>query len=133
MRIDAENTAFMRKVIEEHAWPGKSMVGADGAQAAFFLVQHAATDPAFQRRCLELLTSAVERDEASAAHMAYLTDRVLVRSGKPQRYGTQFRKVHWQLKPLPIEYESNVDARRKEVGLPPLAEYVKQMREMQRP
>jgi len=132
-RIDAENTAFMKKVIKRHGWPGKSVVGSDGAQAAFFLVQHAASDLAFQKRCLELLTAAVKQNEASATHMAYLTDRVLVQGGKPQRYGTQFHEINGQLEPLSIEDEVNVDARRKEVGLPPLAEYVKQMREMQRP
>jgi hypothetical protein len=130
-RIDAENTAFMKTVIEKHGWPGKSMVGGDGARAAFFLVQHAAADPAFQQRCLELLTQAVEQNEASAAHMAYLTDRVLVLQGKQQRYGTQFHEVNGQLQPLPIEDEANVDARRKEVGLEPLAEYAKRMRGMQ--
>lgn len=132
-RIDADNTAFIKTVIEKHGWPGKSMVGADGAQAAFLLVQHAAADPAFQKRCLELLTEAVEQNEAPAAHMAYLTDRVLTLEGKPQRYGTQFREVNGQLELLPIEDEANVDARRKKVGLQPLADYVRQIRGIQQP
>ena len=133
MEIDADNTAFMKKVIDRHGWPGKSLVGSDGAQAAFLLVQHAAADPAFQKRGLALLQKAVEQGEARASHMAYLTDRVLSLAGKPQRYGTQFHTVDGQLVPEPIEDEANVDARPKEVGLPPLAEYTKQMRARQRP
>ncbi|MEE8169278.1 MAG: DUF6624 domain-containing protein, partial [Phycisphaerae bacterium] len=132
-RIDADNTAFMKSVIEKHGWPCKSLVGADGAQAAFLLVQHAAADPDFQKTCLKLLTIAVKHKEASAAHMAYLTDRVLVMDGKPQRYGTQFHTVDGESKPLPIEDEPNVDARRNEVGLPPLEDYAKQMRDSRRP
>jgi len=137
-KIDGDNTAFMKTVIEEHGWPGKSMVGHEGSLAAYLLVQHADADVEFQKRCLELLTKAVEQKEALAEHMAYLTDRVLVWEGKPQRYGTQFSDTRFlglfgELKLQPIEDEANVDARRKEVGLPPLAEYVKQMREMQQP
>jgi len=136
-RIDADNAAFMKRVIEKHGWPGRSMVGPDGAQAAFFLVQHAASDLAFQKRCLELLTKAVEQKEAAAADMVYLLDRVLVAEGKPQRYGTQFQPVplnapNAELQLAPIEDEAHVDARRKEVGLQPLADYVRQMRDMQK-
>jgi len=132
-KIDADNTAFMKTVIEKYGWPGKSMVRDDGAVAAWLLVQHADADVAFQKQCLELLKKAVQQAEASADHLAYLTDRVLVADGKPQRYGTQFHTVNGEQRPLPIEDEANVDARRKDVGLPPMAEYVEQMREMERP
>ena len=123
----------MKTVIERHGWPGKSMVGSDGAQAAFLLVQHADAEPAFQKRCLELLAKAVKQGEATGDQLAYLTDRVLVAEGKPQRYGTQFYTVGGKLAPRPIEDEANVDARRKEVGLPTMAEYERQMRAMTQP
>jgi len=131
MKVDADNTAFMKKVIDKHGWPGKSMVGNDGALAAFLLVQHATADPAFQQRCLKLLRQAVERGEARASDMAYLTDRVLVMAGKPQIYGTQFHTVDGQLVPEAIEDEANVDARRKEVGLGTMADYTKLVRARQ--
>lgn len=35
-------------VIAEVGWPGRSMVGDDGASAAWLPVQHAGTDPVFQ-------------------------------------------------------------------------------------
>ena len=130
-RIDGDNTAFMKKVIEKHGWPGKTLVGADGAQAAFMLVQHAASDQPFQKRCLTLLKVAVEQGEARASDMAYLEDRALVMNGRRQIYGTQFHTVHGKLVPETIEDEANVDARRRKVGLPPLAEYTKQVRSMQ--
>jgi hypothetical protein len=77
-----------------------------------------------------MIILAVENKEASASHMAYLTDRVLVADGKPQRYGTQFHSVDGKLQPRPTEDPANLDARRKSVGLPPMAEYVKQMQSM---
>ena len=133
MKIDADNTAFMKKVIDKHGWPGKILVGADGALAAFLMVQHATADPAFQERCLVLLRKAVEQGEARAPDMALLTDRVLVQAGKPQIYGSQFHTVNGRLVPELIEDEANVDARRKEVGLGPLAEYARRLRAMQGP
>lgn len=133
MMIDGENTAWMKQVIEKHGWPGRALVGRDGAQAAWLLVQHADRDPVFQRRCLDLLTQAYEKAEASADQVAYLTDRVLLAEGKPQVYGTQFETVNGKLQPRPIENEAEVDQRRATMGLEPLAVYAEQVRAHYRP
>jgi hypothetical protein len=45
--IDAENLPWLKRVIAEVGWPGKSLVGDEGASAAWLLVQHADQDPAF--------------------------------------------------------------------------------------
>jgi len=124
-KVDRENTAWLKKVIDERGWPGKALVGEDGAHAAWLLVQHADLDLAFQKKCLELLAAAVKKHDASAQDMAYLVDRVRVAEKKPQVYGTQLDQVDGALKPKPIEDEEHVDERRKEVGLPPLSEYLK--------
>jgi hypothetical protein len=131
--IDARNTAWMKEVVDQHGWPGKSLVGTDGAQKAWLLVQHADQDRAFQKRCLPLLAGAVKKGEASPEHLAYLTDRVKVADKEKQVYGTQFHEVGGKMEPYPIEDEANVDKRRKEVGLPPLAEYRKLIERMYKP
>ena len=124
MAIDRRNTARMAQIVAKHGWPGKSLVGEDGSEAAFLLVQHADQAKAFQKRCLPLLKTAADRGEARKKDWAYLTDRVLLGEGKPQIYGTGFQpNANGELVPLPIYDEANVDARRKSVGLPPLAEY----------
>jgi hypothetical protein len=123
-RADADNLPWLRQVIAEHGWPGRSDVGDDGSQAAFLLVQHADADPVFQRECLGLLTAAVSQGEASRQHLALLTDRVLVAEGQPQEYGTQLEARGGEWAPLPIRDPDGVDARRAEMSLPPLAEYV---------
>lgn len=128
-RIDAENTAWMKGVIEKHGWPGNSMVGPDGALAAFLIVQHA-PDQAFMAECLPRLEKAWKAGEAQANHVALMTDRVLMQQGKPQRYGSQFRMVDGKLEAYPIEDEEHVDDRRKEMGLEPLAAYRKRLEGM---
>jgi hypothetical protein len=61
--------------------------------------------------------------QAHRADIAYLTDRVLVNTGKPQVYGTQFQSEGGIRKPRPIRDPENVDERRNEMGLTTLAEY----------
>jgi hypothetical protein len=39
--VDANNTIRMKEIVQAHGWPGRSLVGDDGATAAWLLVQHA--------------------------------------------------------------------------------------------
>jgi len=123
-QVDDVNTARMREIIEEHGWPGRSLVGEDGADAAWLLVQHADAEREFQKHCLGLMTEAVGAGEARADLLAYLTDRVLVGEGELQRYGTQLHRVDGKWAPFALADEEQVDQRRAAVGLGPLADYV---------
>ncbi|MBS1533035.1 MAG: hypothetical protein JSU01_22230 [Bacteroidetes bacterium] len=70
----------------------------------------------------------LQHHNASPENYAYLTDRMLVNKGKKQLFGTQVR-VNTKTKhtrPLPIQDSTNVDVRRKAVGLSPLKDYLKQ-------
>lgn len=125
--IDQDNTRWLTQVVDKHGWLGVSQVGKEGAGLAWLLVQHADLDPKFQRRCLDLMT-ALPKEEVSQKNLAYLTDRVLLAEGKKQKYGTQFTSQGGEMKPSPIEDEAKVDERRKEMGLPPLAEYAEILR-----
>ena len=65
MEAEHARSRRIREIIEQHGWPGASLVGEDGASAAWLLVQHADDDPAFQERALELMRGAVERGDAA--------------------------------------------------------------------
>jgi len=54
-----ENLPWLEQVVTGIGWPGKSRVGEDGARAAWLPTQLADSDPAFQRRCLDLLIADV--------------------------------------------------------------------------
>lgn len=128
--VHKQNAECLDRIIDEFGWPGKSLVGSDGAEAAWLILQHAIGSPAFQRKCLPTLWEAVEADEMPAYQVAYLDDRIRVFEERPQRYGTQF---DWdgsgQLNPHPIEDPEKVDEYRASVGLGPLAEKTRQMRQ----
>ncbi len=130
-KLDALTSAgidWLRDIIAEHGWPGRSLVGAAAAAAAWRLVQHAECSLTFQRRCLKLLRDAAERGEVPLQQVPYLTDVVRMREGKKQLYGTKFRKVKGQLVPFPIEKADTVDLRRERMNLPPLEAYARRIR-----
>jgi len=127
--VDADNVAWLTNVVAEVGWPGRSMVGEDGAHAAWLLAQHADRDPVFQRRCLDLITEAVERGEASPAELAYLTDRVLLAEGQPQEYGTQAEDREDGYAPCRLRDPEHVDERRAAMSLGPLSEHLARMAE----
>src|SRR5262245_48201104 len=39
-QADEDNTKWLEEIIAKHGWPGKSLVGKSGANAAWLLVQH---------------------------------------------------------------------------------------------
>ena len=134
--VDRENTAWLKALVDRIGWPTSALVGDDGAHAAWLLVQHADHDPKFQERCLPLLREAAERGEGSLVSVAYLTDRVRVKQGLPQLYGTQYDVVvdangEMQYQPPLVEDPAHLDDRRRAVGLPPWREYEAQMAALQ--
>jgi hypothetical protein len=123
LRVDRRNAKRLKEIIDEHGWPGRSLVGDRASRSAWLIAQHADHDPKFQKRVLELM-EAMPDGEVEESDAAYLTDRVLVAEGKPQRYGTQFECRKGELVPrTPINDEDTVDERRADVGMQPLDEY----------
>lgn len=127
--VHRRNNARLRTILAEHGWPGRSLVGADGAEAAWFIAQHAVLDVDLQREALALLEAAAAAGEARPAHMAMLTDRVRMAEGRPQVYGcVHVGNEQGKLVPYPIEDPEGVEARRAAVGLPPLSEKTAELR-----
>ncbi len=128
-RIDSVNTLRIKQIIQHYGWPGKSMIGVDGADAVFLIVQHS-SDKLFQRNCLPLMEKAYKNGEASGPDLALLTDRVLIYSGKPQLYGSQVRIVNGKIEIDSVLDMVNLDKRRANYGLPPMNEYLKMLKEV---
>jgi hypothetical protein len=127
--VDRKNRVRLKRILAKHGWPGKSLVGKDGANAAWLLAQHADEDRPFQKRCLAMMKAAPQ-GEVTPVEIAYLTDRVLVGEKKKQLYGTQCHLEKGKYVPLPLEDPANVDKRRAALGLPPLDEYLKQIEKL---
>jgi hypothetical protein len=124
--VDDDNTIWLRSVVEEMGWPGRSLVGDEGAEAAWLLAQHADRDPWFQRRCLALLTRAATEGDASPRDVAHLTDRIRLAEGEFQVYGTQLNARDGRYQAPRLCDPGCVDERRATVGLGTLAEHIAQ-------
>ncbi len=83
-RVHRANAQALEAVLDACGWPGISLVGPEGAEAAWLIAQHAISLPRFQQRCLTLLQQAVQRGQAAAAHAAHLDDRIRFNQRKPQ-------------------------------------------------
>lgn len=135
--VDAANTAALRAMVERHGFPTVSMVGEEAADAAFLVAQHADADLAFQKRVLRELEALAERGEASRSSVAYLTDRILRAEQKPQLYGTQYHQEAdgdgvVRFVPPVVVNPSDLDRRRRAMGLEPWAQYEQAMARLQR-
>ncbi|OHX35989.1 hypothetical protein BJL95_02815 [Methylomonas sp. LWB] len=115
--VHEENNKRIKEIIEEFGWPLESEVGEDGSEATWLIVQHAVLEPEFQEECINLLKAAVERGEAKGWYLAYLQDRVLIRQGKLQIYGTQHEVKEGLMYPLPTENPAEVNVRRAALDL----------------
>lgn len=126
-KADEKHNSKLKEIIQVHGWPGFTLVGEDGANAFWLLVQHQDRDVEFQKSCLALMEKAVENKDAAAADFAFLTDRVRKNENKLQLYGTQWIENHGKLQLYPVENPEFIEERRREVGLPTMEEYKKTM------
>jgi hypothetical protein len=124
-KTDHDNLVRLLQLIEVSGWPMLSIVGDKAATGAFLVIQHADLD--VQRKLLPALRKAANDGELKRSLLAMLEDRILVRSEKPQLYGTQVRTnpETKQREFFPIAEPDKVDERRAAMDLQPIAEYAR--------
>jgi hypothetical protein len=131
MRVDSVNLARIKTIIASAGFPTEDKVGKDGIEAAMLIVQHADVDPAFQRDVLKQIQTRAGKDIPSDTY-AMLDDRVNLREGKPQHYGSQFRVSNGNVMlAQPSDSPNDISANRQRVGLMPLDDYICIIRAMQ--
>ncbi len=123
---DSINLLKIRAILDKYGWLGSDLVGEKGNTALFLVIQHA--DQKTQETYLPMMREAVKNGKVQGSTLALLEDRVALGQGKRQIYGSQIgqdpeTKAYYV---SPLEDPDNVDKRRAEVGLEPLAEYVNQ-------
>lgn len=129
VELHASHAVRLARIIDEVGWPGRRVVGEPGARAAWLVLQHAVAEPALARRCVTAVGAAMARGDVTPGELAVLVDRIRFFEGRPQVYGTQMdfdengAFVCW-----PVEDPAGVAARRRAVGLPPLAAQVAKAR-----
>lgn len=121
---DSVNVIKVTAILDKYGWLGADEVGSEGNQALFLVIQHA--DIEVQQKYLPVMREAVKNKKANSSALALLEDRVALRMGGKQIYGSQIeRDEEGKFHVSALEDPENVDKRRAEVGLPPLSEYTR--------
>jgi hypothetical protein len=121
---DAANTAYVKSVLPPDGWFRNTRDGRQVARDAWLIVQHS-PDAAFQRQVLARMAPLVASGEANGPDYALLYDRTAMFAGRPQRYGSQMTCKDGRYVPADLEDPADLDRRRAEVGLGPMADYRK--------
>lgn len=114
--------------ILKNGWPDD--LSMQGNQTIFLVIQHA--DLQTQKEYLPVIEKAVQENKTFPANLALLKDRIALREGKKQIYGSQIfidsntGKKYVQ----PIQNPEEVDKLRAEVSLPSMETYLQQSFQM---
>ncbi|MGE8512993.1 MAG: DUF6624 domain-containing protein [Chryseobacterium culicis] len=122
---DSINLLKVKKILDEKGWVGKDKVGAQANSALFLVIQH--SDLETQKKYLPMMKEAVTKGNASPGSLALLIDRIEIREGRKQIYGSQIGIIQSNntFYVSPLIDPDNVDKRRTEVGLGPISDYLK--------
>lgn len=117
LKRDSLNLIKVSRILDERGWPDKALIGERGTSAIFLVIQHA--DQGTQEKYLPVVTKAMEDGNLPSRQYAMFFDRLLLRQGKRQVYGTQLAMSKESKAPyvLPLEDPEHVDARRAQMGL----------------
>ncbi|MBI4936585.1 MAG: hypothetical protein HY828_22130 [Actinobacteria bacterium] len=127
------NTQRLRQIIASQGWPGRDLVGEDGADAAWLILQHAGggvttldttENRQFRRDCVPLLEAAVCAGQAHPRHLAHLVDGIQAVEGADPVYGVlgdQYTVVDGHPVFARSVDHAALDARRSAIGLAPLS------------
>jgi len=118
------NLKALRSVVQEVGWIDAARFGSKTSYAAVILAKHGG-DLSLLLAALPQIEKDFKKAGDDAQAFAIVYDSVQLDLGRKQRFGTQIRGVA-ENKPfvLPLEDPQRVDILRKEIGLPPLSEYL---------
>ncbi|MCX4659127.1 DUF6624 domain-containing protein [Streptomyces uncialis] len=126
--LDIANANVLRRIVADHGWPTRALVGEGAAWAAWEIALHSDPMPDFQRAALRLLAPAVEQGEATVQQWAHLHDRCEATADGRQTFGTQYRIGPHGPAPVPVKNPDELDQRRAAVGLRPHREALADLR-----
>jgi VWFA-related protein len=120
------NNARLCQILKEFGWPSSALVGKDGMGALFYLIRNSRQSD-LQLALLPAVIASVKQGDGEKGQVADLVDRIRVDSGMKQLFGTQVKFSNGFLVLAPIEDEAHVDDRRKQFGMSPMADHLRNL------
>ena len=127
-RVDSLNRIIVFDILDKEGWPANLSEKAN--QAIWIVIDHSDADN--QKKYLPLVKQKSEEGVLNKVDYAILNDRVLMKDGKPQIYGTQIKlsavyigeDLTTQFFLWPVENPEALDSLRNAIGLPPIKDYL---------
>ncbi len=119
------NIEKVKKILRANQWPEPSMIGDQGNITICNVLQHA--DQETRESYIPLMRQAVLNKKLAPRYLVRAEDRIATDKGELQRYGGQM-KYYPETKSFnvwPVYDPANVDKRRAEIGLGPIAVFLK--------
>ena len=121
----AINEEKITNLLDSKGWPEKSVIGEQGNWTICNVIQHAEND--VRIKYLPMMKEAVLTKQLEPRFLVRAQDRIATEQGQLQIYGGQM-KYYPETKSFnvwPIIDPENVDKRRAEIGLEPIADFLK--------
>jgi hypothetical protein len=117
-KVDADNTAYLVKLVKDLGWIDAGRFGADVSNAAFLIVQHSGDLPLMSAALSPIEKDVKAKKLGDGQPYALLYDRLQLMLGKKQKYGTQIgQNAKGELFVLPLVDRAKVEEYRKEIGV----------------
>ena len=125
-RITRTHVAALKEIIRSYGFPTIPETSANAYKAAVLIALHS-EDIDLMKQLENFLESATA-DSVEKSDLAYVADKIRIFEGRPQLYGTQFKKKpDGTIEFLPIENPSAIDERRQKIGLESFESYKKKI------
>lgn len=122
---DSVNILRLKRVLDSYGWLGPDKIGDQGSTTLYLVLGN--SDLKTQEKYLPLMIEAVNQNKAPKSQLAHIEDKVDLKQGQRQKYGTQIgtnQKTGASFV-FPLTDPDKVDELRKEAGLESMADYVK--------
>ena len=116
---DHRNQELVISIIEKCGMPTLKEVGQRRMDAVWLGLQHSTEE--IRKKYFPQIEKAVKNGDLSTSQYALMKDRMLMDEGKPQIYGSQIENG----KLYKLENPKTVNERRKEMGMEPIEDYLK--------
>jgi len=119
------NEEKITNLLDTYGWPKKEVIGEQGNWTICNVIQHAEND--VRIKYLPMMKEAVLAKQLQPRFLVRAQDRIATEQGQLQIYGGQM-KYYPETKSFnvwPVFDPENIDKRRAEIGLEPIAEFLK--------
>jgi hypothetical protein len=119
------NERKVKNILDKYGWPTKEMIGERGNWTICNVIQH--SDNEIRIEYLPMMRKAVKDKKLEPRFLVRAEDRIATEKGELQIYGGQM-KFYPETKSFnvwPVYDPVNIDKRRAEIGLEPIAEFLK--------